>query len=328
MPFSGRFMNPSLQPFGGVDEFCSEQQSPRTGDTYKSCLRVFADWLQVHSDMYSTLNSWPLNPRFLTVQMVIAYRKHQAKAQVAKGTIRLRLAAVISYLIWLEGMEMLPNGFDLGRLQRQSRAAGRKLNAAKHIVNYDIPRQRIPEVIDYYDRLTVPQSPSKRIKFLRDRAIVNVLFFTAARVSEVGSINYDQVVDGQKQIIITGKGGKPRTIHIDDKCQNYIQAYLNERDDGFTALFIPHSGNTAAERLSTTSIQRVVKAVFKKMGLHKALSAHDIRHYRATDLLRRGIKLEQLQEYLGHASIATTRDIYAPILGADEIHQVLELMGR
>ena len=162
-----------------------------------------------------------------------------------------------------------------------------------------------------------------------------MLFFTAARVSEVVSINRNQVEDGQLKIIITGKGNKSRTIHIDEHTQTYIQQYLAARpaqrqtDDGKPeALFLPHSRNTSSKRLTANQVGRFVKRLFKSLGLHPDLSPHDIRHFRALELLRKGLPLVIIQEMLGHASIKTTRDIYAPVLGADLVAAALHGAGR
>src|SRR5690606_25249108 len=90
---------------------------------------------------------------------------------------------------------------------------------------------------------------------------------------------------------------------------------LSERTDTNQALFISHSRNSGNARLSITSVHNVVKQAVNTLGLHESLSAHDFRHYRATQLLRAGMPLEVVQEFLGHADVTTTRTSYAPVLG-------------
>jgi integrase/recombinase XerD len=89
-------------------------------------------------------------------------------------------------------------------------------------------------------------------------------------------------------------------------------------------LFIAHSRNARNARLSVTSAHNVVKRAVKALGLHEGISAHDFRHYRATQLLREGMPLEVVQEYLGHSDISTTRGVYAPVLGVHVVSEWLD----
>ena len=127
---------------------------------------------------------------------------------------------------------------------------------------------------------------------------------------------------------ITGKGNKPRTIHFRDYAQKSIQAYLLERIDGNPALFVAHSRNAKSARLSITSAHNVVKKAVNALHLHPSLSAHDFRHYRATQLLREGMPLEVVQEFLGHSDISTTRNIYAPVLGVHVVSEWLDNVDK
>jgi site-specific recombinase XerD len=124
--------------------------------------------------------------------------------------------------------------------------------------------------------------------------------------------------------MISGKGGRPRTIHLRDYARKAVQAYIRERKDGNPALFVAHSRNANAARLSGTSAHKIVKRAVNALGLHESLSAHDFRHYRATQLLREGMPIEVVQEYLGHADISTTRSIYAPVLGVHIVSEWLD----
>jgi site-specific recombinase XerD len=103
-----------------------------------------------------------------------------------------------------------------------------------------------------------------------------------------------------------------------------VTAYLAERTDTNPALFVSHSRNSANARLSITSVHKVVKRAVNAEKLHNSLSAHDFRHYRATQLLRAGMPLEVVQEFLGHADVTTTRNIYAPVLGVQVVTEWLD----
>ncbi len=160
---------------------------------------------------------------------------------------------------------------------------------------------------------------------LRDRALVHVLYSTAARISEVVSLNRSNTDYGRaRHATITGKGGKSRTIHLRDYARQAIRAYVAERQDSNAALFVSHSRNSQNARLSITSVHNVVKKAVKALNLHPSISAHDFRHFRATQLLREGMPLEVVQEFLGHADISTTRNIYAPVLGIHVIDEWLD----
>ncbi|MCP4288454.1 MAG: tyrosine-type recombinase/integrase, partial [Gammaproteobacteria bacterium] len=92
------------------------------------------------------------------------------------------------------------------------------------------------------------------------------------------------------------------------------------------ALFVSHSRNAKGARLSQSGAHNVVKKAVKAEGLEPSLSAHDFRHYRATQLLREGMPLEVVQELLGHADVSTTRGIYAPVLGVQVVRDWLDNM--
>jgi integrase/recombinase XerD len=189
-------------------------------------------------------------------------------------------------------------------------------------------RQAMPRIVQYYDNLPLPPRNdryNRRLSLLRDRALVGVLYSTAARLSEVVGLNRGTVDHGRaRYATISGKGGRARTIHLRQYARATIRAYLNERRDSNPALFVAHSRNAKNARLSTTSAHNVVKKAVKALGLHESLSAHDFRHYRATQLLREGMPIEVVQEYLGHVDISTTRSIYAPVLGVHVVSEWLD----
>jgi integrase/recombinase XerD len=144
-------------------------------------------------------------------------------------------------------------------------------------------------------------------------------------LSEVISLNRSNVDHGRaKHATVTGKGRKPRTIYIQEYARQAILSYLVERSDTNPALFVAHSRNAKNARLSTTSAHNVVKKAVKALNLHEGLSAHDFRHYRATQLLREGMPIEVVQEFLGHSDISTTRGIYAPVLGVQIVSEWLD----
>jgi site-specific recombinase XerD len=293
--------------------------SIKTGTTYRSALRLFADWLQ-HGckDGFSVANPWPLNPDCLTLATVIDFRQWLLNNR-SKATTTTYMAAVMEYLIYLEAREMSPPAISLSWLGRQLKRYGRRINPAREVVNYDLARQDIPAIVVYYDSLPLPPtngSYNQRLTLLRDRAIVNILYSTGARISEVASLDRSTVMEGNSSTpTITGKGNKSRTIFLQPYALEPTGLYLAERVDKSQALFVSHSRNSENARLTITSIHNIVKKAVRALGLEPSLSAHDFRHYRATQLLRAGMPLEAVQELLGHVDINTTRNVYAPLLG-------------
>jgi site-specific recombinase XerD len=303
-------------------------QSMKTETTYRSGLRLFADWLQHYRKAgYSKEDAWPLHPDRLTTDVILEYR-NWLLANRAKATLTTYMAAIVGYLNFLDGYDQLPESVQLGKLQRQMARRQIERNQAENVIDLDIARQEIPRIIQYYDALPLPLENdryNRRLTLLRDRAIVKMLYSTAARISEVVSLNRANVGNGRASYAtIVGKGNKGRTLHIRGYAREAVVAYLAERSDANPALFVSHSRNSASARLSITSVHKVVKRAVNAEDLHKSLSAHDFRHYRATQLLRAGMPLEVVQEFLGHADVTTTRNIYAPVLGVQVVTEWLD----
>ncbi len=303
-------------------------KSLKTETTYRSGLRLFADWLQYYGkNDYAKDDSWPLVPDRLSTATVLNFR-NWLLANRSQSTTNTYMAAVLGYLNFLDGQDRLPGEVQLGKLQRQLSRRPADRNLAETVIDLDSARQHIPKIVQYYFQLPLPAENDKhnrRLSLLRDRALVTVLYSTAARLSEVVALNRSSVDHGRSPFaIITGKGGRARTIHIRDYARRSIRIYLADRVDGNPALFVAHSRNARDARLSATSAHNTVKRAVKALKLHESLSAHDFRHFRATQLLREGMPLEVVQEYLGHKDISTTRGIYAPVLGAQIVGEWLD----
>ncbi|MCA9968894.1 MAG: tyrosine-type recombinase/integrase, partial [Anaerolineales bacterium] len=303
-------------------------RSPRTENTYRSGLRMLADWLQHYEKAgYDKKMAWPLPPDGLTTAVLLAFRTwllgHRARA-----TVTTYMAAVTGYLVFLDGQDALPEGVQLGKLQRQMARRQVERNQAETVIDLDLARQHMPRVVTYYDSLPLPPTNdayNRRLSLLRDRALVHTLYATAARISEVVSLNRGNTDQGRAEYAtVVGKGGKARTLHFRAYARRAIAAYLAERTDSNPALFVAHSRNARHGRLSITSAHTIVKKAVKALHLHPSLSAHDFRHFRATQLLREGMPLEVVQEFLGHADVSTTRNIYAPVLGVQVVSEWLD----
>lgn len=160
---------------------------------------------------------------------------------------------------------------------------------------------------------------------LRDRAMLELLFSTGLRVSELCSLS--RYVDLQKdELSVRGKGEKVRVVFLSPEAKEAIKNYLNKRGDVDDALFIKHSkgGATTAKslRLAPRSVERTVKHYAIKAGISKKVTPHTLRHSFATDLLENGADIRSVQTMLGHSNISTTQ-IYTHVTdkGLREIHK-------
>lgn len=196
-------------------------------------------------------------------------------------------------------------------------------------------------------KIDLPKTESRSLKFLekeqvgqlvtsvdttteegvRDRAILELLFSTGLRVSELTGLNHKQINLERKEFGVIGKGGKARIVFISDHAADWVGQYVNLRKDKFKPLFIRYSGKVIADdegekmRLTPRSIERMVKKYVKLARLPVDATVHTMRHSFATDLLTNGADIRSVQEMLGHKNIATTQ-IYTHITNKQlrEVH--------
>jgi site-specific recombinase XerD len=197
----------------------------------------------------------------------------------------------------------------------------------KFLVKHDAPVLH-PEKID------IPKKDSHSMKFLnleqverllaepdlasksglRDRTILEVLFSTGLRVSELVNLNRDQVDTTRQEFGVIGKGRRPRVVFLSDRANHWLAEWLNSRADNWRPVFVRFSGKKPElladgedMRLTTRSVQRIVDKYCRLAHLPVKISPHGVRHSFATDLLANGAGLRDVQEMLGHKNIATTQ---------------------
>jgi site-specific recombinase XerD len=180
--------------------------------------------------------------------------------------------------------------------------------------------------IDQIKKLVEAPNTSN-VSGLRDRAILETLFSTGVRVAELANLNKEQVKITPEtkylEIVIIGKGNRPRPIYFSERAVKWVRKYLETRKDKEKALFINYRGpKSALKRLSPRSIEDIVKKYAILAGVPSFTSPHTIRHSFATDLLMKGVDLRTIQEFLGHKNISTTQ-IYAHITSKKlkEVHR-------
>lgn len=164
---------------------------------------------------------------------------------------------------------------------------------------------------------------------IRDTAIVETLFSTGLRVSELCSLNRDQVDLVRLEFMVRGKGKKPRIVFLSERARDAIKKYLDSRDDNLSPLFLNMGKGMKKDvlsdekrRLSRVSIEAIVSKNARIAGIIKKVTPHTLRHSFATELLSNGADIRSVQEMLGHSSITTTQ-IYTHITDKKlkEIHQ-------
>jgi site-specific recombinase XerD len=186
------------------------------------------------------------------------------------------------------------------------------------------------EITEVEELLRAPEKNPNKVSqiTLRDKAILNTLFSTGLRVSELTALDIDDINMERGEFMIRGKGDKERIVFLSDNAKDAINDYLHSRKDDFKPLFIHFGGLNDSEeageymRLTPRSVQRIIKKYAKLAGIVKDVTPHVLRHSFATDLLINGADIRSVQEMLGHSSITTTQ-IYTHITNKQlrEVHK-------
>ena len=203
--------------------------------------------------------------------------------------------------------------------------------ALRAFLRYLLVKRDIPTLSP--DKIELPKQISRSVSFLdseqikrllsspqisneiglRDKAILETFFSTGLRVSELVRLNRDQIDLKRQEFGVKGKGNKPRVVFLSDTASQWIERYLQSRQDHFKPLFIRYSGSVDTQkngekmRLTARSIEKIVAKYARRCGLSIKVSPHTLRHSFATDLLIGGADLRSVQEMLGHESIRTTQ---------------------
>ncbi|MBA3679132.1 tyrosine-type recombinase/integrase [Candidatus Saccharibacteria bacterium] len=164
------------------------------------------------------------------------------------------------------------------------------------------------EVIQLFEAI-----PINNIVGLRDRSIIELLFSTGLRVSELAALNIKDLNFKTGEFSVRGKGQKDRPVYLSESAAYVLSKYLEKRNDDFVPLFVHFRGTQSDfnggeyTRLTVRSIQRIVERYAHKAGIAKHVTPHTLRHSFATDLLTNGADLRSVQSLLGHSNIATTQ---------------------
>ncbi len=170
--------------------------------------------------------------------------------------------------------------------------------------------KRLPVVLTADDAQRLMEAPGGKKTGapgveLRDRAVLETLYSTGIRASELTGMNHEDIDSHDRLIRIRGKGRKERVVPVGHKALDAIDAYVASKPGGVepSAVFSGPSG----KRLTARTVQRILENYRKKLGLQQKASPHTLRHSFATHLLESGADLRAIQELLGHASLSTTQ---------------------
>lgn len=182
------------------------------------------------------------------------------------------------------------------------------------------------------ERLFIAVDDGKQVG-LRNRAILEMLYSTGLRISELTNLNRQNVDSERGEFAVRGKGRKVRIVFVSYRAKSWLKEYLDSRDDNYDPLFLNHGRARNKKddeldlkgehrRLTEYTIQEMVRLTALKAGIAKHVTPHTIRHSFATELLLNGADIRSVQELLGHSSITTTQ-IYTHITNKKlkEIHQ-------
>lgn len=285
-----------------------KNRSQLTVRNYDYYLRFFLAWSKINT------------PSKINLDIIRKYRLHLNRVKDDKGN-SLKAATQSYYVIALRSFFKYLAKRDIKTLPAE------KVELPK------IPTRTV-EFLEPAELEKLLNAPDiQKLRGLRDRTILETLFSTGLRVSELCSLNRDQVNLKVSEFTVRGKGDKPRVVFLSDNAKDWLGKYLKERQDNFNPLFINHPKPSKkidqkevedqnSRRLTPRSIQRIVKKYALLAGINKNVTPHILRHSFATDLLRNDADIRSVQAMLGHANITTTQ-VYTHVTdkGLRNIHK-------
>ncbi|MBM3205407.1 hypothetical protein FJZ41_00965 [Candidatus Shapirobacteria bacterium] len=288
--------------------------SPLTIRNYKHYLKRFSQWLRA--------NSSKNDPGSINLEIIKKYRVFLSRftapnglplSRITQGYHVIALRAFLRFLTKNDYRTIAPEKIDLPKGESRS---------LKFLTTEQVER------LLGQPQISKPQG-------LRDKAILETLFSTGLRVSELVKLNRDQIDLKRREFGVIGKGGRSRVVFLSPSAAEWIGKYLTSRADKWPALFIrvvkdPEiTENGQKLRLTVRTIQRLVKKYVKKAKIPVDATVHTLRHSFATDLLMAGADIRSVQELLGHKNISTTQ-IYTHVTNKQlrDVHEAFHGKGK
>ena len=296
-----------------------KNRSPKTIENYDRHLEKFLAWARI--DSAEQINS----------ELMRNFRLHLNRFQDEKGQ-NLKKITQNYYIIVVRSFLRFLSKRDVKTLQAEKIEVGKTPEReVEFLENSEIER-------------ILSAASGSGFKALRDRAILELLFSAGLRVSELININREKLNLKSGELSVRGKGNKIRVVFISETAAAALVKYLAVRTDVDPALFVRPARNASQAgassrsdaggdkeslRLTTRSVQRIVKHYALKAGIVKNVHPHTLRHSFATDLIMNGADIRSVQEMLGHSSITTTQ-IYTHITNPHlkEVHRAFHALRR
>lgn len=263
-------------------------RSEKTVRNYHFYLRRFAEWAN------------DPNPADIEMEMVRNYRLHlnrniagREEGQLKKNTQNYHLIALRAFLKYLAKRDVKTMASEKIELAKQG---------TRHV-----------SFLEAEELKRFLEAPEKdpTIVGSRDKAIIELLFSTGLRVSELASLRIDGINLKLEEFTVLGKGSKHRVVFLSENARRAIKTYIERRRDVSPFLFVRHDRarkfTPGAHPLTPRSVQRIVDRYAREAGITKRVTPHTLRHTYATDLLRNGADIRSVQSLLGHESITTTQ---------------------
>ncbi|MFA6106769.1 MAG: tyrosine-type recombinase/integrase [Patescibacteria group bacterium] len=304
----------------GFLEYCEVEKglSPNTVENYSRFLKKFSVWL--NDNHLKNIKPGELNDKIVwDYRLYLSRAKGSRTGQNLKKTTQnyylIALRALMEYFSIKDIKSLAPNKIRLPKLTDKDKAI------------------KFLSLSQVEDLLSQPDTNTEA--GLRDRAMLEILFSTGFRVSELVSLNVTQfsvpviekfLKDGKSfELSISGKGGRIRVVYFSPRALHWLAKYYNKRKDNEKPLFINYRSpapRSREARLSVRSVDRIIAKYVKMAGLPISATPHSLRHSFATDLLNQGAGLRDVQELLGHKNISTTQ-IYTHVTNKKlrEVHE-------
>jgi site-specific recombinase XerD len=304
-----------------------------TTPTLSACIEEYLEYFTIRNYRFYLLkfSAW-LNKYYpdkdisnVTSKMLKTYRvylaqlkdpKGQYLAPVTQGYYVIALRSMLRYLIRQDYEVVSPERLELPK-------------GKEHSIKF----------LDYnHIEAMIEKADTSTIQGLRDRVIMETLFSTGLRVSELVSLNKTTINLESKEFGVVGKGRRIRVVFLSERAAGWIEKYLRERNDHYHPVLIRHSGVKPAIddpkageklRLTTRTVQRIIAKYGTLAHLPYSITPHVMRHSFATDLISHGAGLREVQEMLGHKNIATTQ-IYTHVTNPQlkSVHEKYHSVGE
>ncbi len=280
-----------------------KNRSPKTRENYEFYLKKFFNFAKVKTEKDITID------KIRDFRLRLARLPNQKGENLKKTTQSYYIIALRNFLKYLA-----KNDYQV--------LASDKIELPK------VPVRQI-EILEYDELERLLEAPKgDDLRSLRDKAILEILFSTGLRISELCALN--RYIDlNRGEFTVRGKGSKLRVVFLADSAKKAIKNYLDKRTDADEAMFVSLSRLTTAAlppkvigRIIPRAVQRLIDFYARKAGIAKKVHPHMMRHGFATDLLINGADLRSVQELLGHANISTTQ-IYTHLTNKElkEVHK-------